>query len=249
MPSKTTLFLFSGLAALIILGSIGYYNPRPETVAVNDGPDTSPPSDSATPVDDIAEKDTKSAQKIVENAMVEEKQGSGDSAPWDSNATAVSVPVPDLNRPLVFPGGYAAERAAQVTEQVVTIVAILKASDNRFNEWMDLAMLRKSIEDYDGAREIWEYVGAIRPGNSLSFANLGMLYGYYLNNPLKAEANLLHAIENEPRFFDFYTRMTDFYIEVTHDKNKSIDFLDRSIQKYPEWTELKDLKEHVAQTQ
>ncbi len=250
MPQKTTLFLLGGVA-LIFLG-VGYYNFRSEPIAIDDSKDAQ--TGSVIPwSDDVAEKEAQEAEKTVSSggkpisgAVLEtEKQGSESTAPWNTNAPAVSMPVPNLDRPIVFPGGYSAERAKKVTEQIPVLTAILKESSNRFNEWMDLAMLRKSIEDYEGAREIWEYAGAIRPANSLSFANLGTLYGYYLKNPIKAEANLLHAIENEPLFLNYYTRMADFYLEVIEDKEKAVTFLDRTIEKYPEWTELKELREHV----
>ncbi|MBI2049237.1 MAG: hypothetical protein HYT29_02290 [Parcubacteria group bacterium] len=153
------------------------------------------------------------------DAVIETGNTNGGRSPIAGSVSAVAtIPVPGLNRPIVFPGGYSAEEAEEITGQIAILVDALKTDSNRFNEWIDLGMLRKSIEDYGGAREAWEYASAIRPGNSLSFVNLGMLYGYYLREPLKAEANLLHAIENEPRFLDFYARMTDFYVEVMNDR-------------------------------
>jgi len=251
MSQKTTLFLLGGLMAAALLVT-GYYKFKPDVVAVNDDEDIQ--TENTAPMENDAQekqepkKDTSPSGNSASGALIKtEKQGSESTAPWNTNAAAVSAPVPDLDRPIVFPGGYFAERATEVTKQINDLTAILKGSNNRFNEWMDLALLRKSIEDYEGARDIWEYVGAIRPKNAISFANLGSLYAYYLGNPLKAEANFLHAVENEPRFLDWYVRTVDFYTEVMGSKGKAVDFLGRSIQKYPEWTELQDLRTHISQ--
>lgn len=70
--------------------------------------------------------------------------------------------------------------------------------DINFRAYMEAASVKKGVGDYEGAREIWEYVNEKRPNNSVSFANLGDLYGNFLKNPEKAEKNYLTAIENDP---------------------------------------------------
>ncbi len=157
-----------------------------------------------------------------------------------------NMSVPNLDRSVVFESGYSIEQREKIEGQVKILTDALKIDPDRFNEWTDLGLLLKSSGDYEGARQAWEYAGAMRPENSLSFSNLGVLYGYYLNKPLKAEANLLHAIENEPLFLNHYMRLTDFYLEVMKNKNAALGFLNRSIAKYPEWEDLKKLKEGIA---
>ena len=240
MSQKIQTFFWIGITLLVVAG-IGYYNIKPDMsdIAVVDeeipiviADDNSEKQDNIDKTDDI---------------VVESGDTNNERKPIAGNVNAVAaIPVPDLDRPVIFPGGYSAEKAEEVAGQISILTDAIKADNDLFNEWLDLGMLRKSIEDYEGARQAWEYASAIRPGNSLSFVNLGMLYGYYLREPLKAEANLLHAIENEPRFLDFYARMTDFYIEVMNDKDKALGFLGRSIAQYPEWEDLKTLRGYVT---
>lgn len=71
---------------------------------------------------------------------------------------------------------------------------------DRFNSWMRLGLLKHTFCDWEGARDIWEYASVLRPKNSLSFGNLGSLYADKLNDPVRAEANYLKAIENEEAF-------------------------------------------------
>lgn len=239
MSNKTRTFIFI-VAALIVVGGIGYYNIKSDITADADI------SGIVANGDKEAENETETSNKAGASTAVK-TDSKEEKIPIVGKVSAVAaIPVPDLDRPVIFPGGYSVEDAKEITGQVAILAGALKVDSNRFNEWLDLGMLRKSIEDYEGAREAWEYASAIRPGNSLSFVNLGMLYGYYLREPLKAEANLLHAIENEPRFLDFYARMADFYIEVMKDKGKAADFLDRAIEKYPEWIGIKDLKDYIV---
>jgi len=70
--------------------------------------------------------------------------------------------------------------------------------DINFRSYMEAASVKKGVGDYEGARDIWEYVNEKRPKNSVSFANLGDLYANFLKNPVRAEQNYLKAIENDP---------------------------------------------------
>lgn len=70
--------------------------------------------------------------------------------------------------------------------------------DIDFNAYMSAASVKKGVGDYEGARDIWEYVNSVRPKNSISFGNLGDLYANFLKNLPKSESNYLRAIENDP---------------------------------------------------
>ena len=61
----------------------------------------------------------------------------------------------------------------------------LKKDSDNLENWLVLGVYRKIIGDYEGAKEVWEYAGAVRPQNSVSFNNLGELYAYYLKNNKK----------------------------------------------------------------
>jgi|SRR3989344_1895042 len=255
MP-KTTQFILSAAILVAALG-VGYYNVR------------SLPSGGTTATNgDIIPNATDSISKergITEETLGEEtlttpsfgygqqtdivldtqsQKPSGESS-WGS-APEVSVPVPDFNRPPLFSADIKEEEKEQAANEIENLADTLRSDSNHFNAWKELGLLLKSIGDYEGARQAWEYASAIRPEQSLTFANLGVLYGYYLHEPLKAEANLLHAIENEPRFLDLYARMTDFYLEVAKSKEKALGFLDRSIAKYPDWEDIKTLRGYVV---
>ena len=88
---------------------------------------------------------------------------------------------------------------------------IVKENPDFLTGWLEVGLLKKIIGDYEGARDAWEYAGIIRPGNSVSFANLGELYWRYLPNYVKSEANFKTSIKNKPDDPSVYVSLSDLY--------------------------------------
>lgn len=152
-------------------------------------------------------------------------------------------PAPDLNRPAIFPPEMESERRAAAEKQINDLKVALRGDSGALSSWIELGLLWKSIGDYEGARQAWEYASVIRPKNFLSFRNLGVLYGYYLNEPAKAEKNFLQAIENDPNMTEGYQLLADFYVEVLQNRDKALAFLRQSVTKNPTNTELREFSE------
>ncbi|MDP3726129.1 MAG: hypothetical protein Q8R36_02940 [bacterium] len=142
-------------------------------------------------------------------------------------------PIPNLARPAQVPASTPEAQKNEITNKINIITALLRADPNLFNEWLDLGLLRKSIEDYEGAKEAWEYASLLRPKNSLSFSNLGMLYGYYIKNPLLGEKNHLKAIENDSKLPYLYMQVADFYMEVLNQPARAREILQKGLQMIP----------------
>lgn len=182
----------------------------------------------------------KQTQDIVEIDAVdgEDFSGQGFSIEVSEESNSVSqktpslIPVPDLNRSVRIPPSMEFQKE-EIMKQINDILALLNDDSGLFNQWMDLGLLYKAIEDYEGAREAWEYASSIRPKNSISFGNLAVLYGYYLKNPALAEKNYLKSIENDPKLPHYYVRAADFYLEVLKDKEKARKILEKGLQEIP----------------
>ena len=87
----------------------------------------------------------------------------------------------------------------------------VKADPSYFNGWIQVGLLKKTIGDFVGARDAWEYAGVIQPLNSTSFANLGELYWHYLQDYLKAEENFKISIKNKPTDPLTYISLAELY--------------------------------------
>mgnify|MGYP001580558355 CR=1 FL=1 len=105
------------------------------------------------------------------------------------------------------------------------LAAILNANPKGgvgVDDWIAIGVIKKFFNDYEGARDVWEYAGVLYPKNGLSFANLGNLYGFYLGDATKAEANFLRAIENDPYQVGYYINLADFYSHVLTSKKSEV---------------------------
>ena len=94
----------------------------------------------------------------------------------------------------------------------------VKENPDFFDGWIQLGLLKKTIGDFVGARDAWEYAGIIRPKNSLSFANLGELYWRYLHLYPQAEINFQASIKNNPSDPGTYVSLSELYFYSLKDK-------------------------------
>jgi tetratricopeptide (TPR) repeat protein len=117
---------------------------------------------------------------------------------------------PKLNRPITYPEFYFPEAVAIM--EVKLADAIAAAEENgEFGDWIDLATLYHQIEDFEGARIIYEYLNEVYPTNSISFLNLANLHYLFLREYEKAEILFRKAIDNSPGSEVAYTSFHDLY--------------------------------------
>lgn len=115
-----------------------------------------------------------------------------------------------------FGQGFSApqERIDKQRRDLTLLVGVLTAEPRGaegVNDWITLGSIKKFFNDYEGAKDVWEYAGILYPGNALSFANLGYLYGFYLGDAVKAEDNFRRAIGNDPYQPSYYIGLADLY--------------------------------------
>lgn len=126
------------------------------------------------------------------------------------------------------------------TTEFNALVADLQIDPDNFSAWMNLGQLKKNVGDYRGAEAIWLHVNEIRPGNSVSFNNLGDLYANFLNEYDKAETQFLIAIENstgEDIGVAYYRSLHDLYLNQLQDEVKLEQLLVRAIEMIPDSAE------------
>jgi tetratricopeptide (TPR) repeat protein len=103
------------------------------------------------------------------------------------------------------------EQKKRIYETLQSHALAVKGDPNYFNGWIQIGLLKKTIGDFEGARDAWEYAGVIQPGNSLSFANLGELYWRYLHLYSKSEENLKISIKHKPDDTQTYVTLAELY--------------------------------------
>lgn len=99
----------------------------------------------------------------------------------------------------------------------------VKENPSFFNGWIQLGLLKKTIGDFEGARDALEYASLIRPENSVSFANLGELYWRYLRVYTQAEINFKTSIKNDPSDPGTYVSLSELYFYSLKEKSDLAD--------------------------
>ncbi|MEK7554772.1 MAG: tetratricopeptide repeat protein [Patescibacteria group bacterium] len=139
------------------------------------------------------------------------------------------ISAPDLDRNIHITAPLSEENKKKAREEIDRLVAALKEDPDSYNDWLSLALYWKMIGDYDGAREIWEYLAETRPGEAVSLHNLGNLYANELHDFAKAEQYYLEAIKRRPEFDYLYYAVYEFYRYYVKDLVKAKQILDQAI--------------------
>ena len=126
-----------------------------------------------------------------------------------------------------IPAGDAAK-----TKELKDLSLQLKSEPNYLQGWLQLGILRKFLEDYEGASLAWQYASAIRPADYVAFNNLGDLYHFYLKDFAKAEKYIKQAISVKPDFIPGYKNLFDLYaLSYTEKSSQAVPILLEGIQK------------------
>ena len=150
-----------------------------------------------------------------------------------------SLSFPSLERPVNIPSVFTGEARVQMQMQLDKVIAILKKDRTDSNAWLDLALYRKMIHDYEGAREIWEFLITAGSTSSVIYANLGELYHLYLKDFPKSEFNYKKAIAGDPARAALYLGLHELYrYSYKQDSTLAADVLKEGIKKNPNAIEL-----------
>ena len=118
---------------------------------------------------------------------------------------------PSLTRDVVFSEPMPPEAQVLIEKKIADLQTSLRQDPTSVSEWFDLAIQYKTIGDYEGAREIWEFVGEEIPDNPVVFGNLGNLYHLYIRDFPEAEKNFRKAIGNSPQAPIGYLNLHELY--------------------------------------
>lgn len=141
-------------------------------------------------------------------------------------------------------------KLAEYQERMAAAKVNRAMSEDGFNfrAFMEAGSIKKGVGDWEGARDIWEYVNVKRPKNSVSFANLGDLYANFLKDPIKAEQNFLKAIENDPSDPGYVRNLLELYeYQMPNKLGFSEQVFTKAIEKNPDKAEFWLLLAHFEE--
>ncbi|PIQ92342.1 MAG: hypothetical protein COV70_00780 [Parcubacteria group bacterium CG11_big_fil_rev_8_21_14_0_20_39_22] len=169
---------------------------------------------------------------------------SGDGDITVERVDDIGVEKPDLNRKITYLDYFSEDVIATLDAQIKETKNNLAENPTSFEDWVNMGLHYKFVNDYEGSRQVWEYLGALYPDTFLPFGNLGNLYGYYLNQPEKAIENYERAIENSKSMSQWYFELASFYSQSLKNDAKALDVAKLGLSRNPENEKLKELVEH-----
>jgi len=157
-------------------------------------------------------------------------------------SSADEVLRPKLDRVIVIPERFSPEAEAILRKNIDTLKTQLKGDPNSFQAWSDLANQYKILDDFEGAREIWEYLSIAAEGNTVSKINLANLYHYQLRDYEKSEAIFRDVIAMNGQIVEAYTGLHELYrYSFKTPTTLAIDVLKEGITAIPDSIDLRML--------
>ncbi len=144
-----------------------------------------------------------------------------------------SIKTPSLSRPIAVPDPFGVEGKVLILGRFMKVIDVLQKNPESMEDWLSLGILRNQINDFVGAKEVWEYLIAVFPKNPIAYGNLANLYVFDLKDPVKAEATFKKAIEVGPDQIQVYGNFSEFYRFVLKNDEKAKAVLKIGIEKNP----------------
>lgn len=136
-----------------------------------------------------------------------------------------------IAKPVVFNTTLTDAKKQEIVKQIEELKKQITTNYDTDLPWLMLGNYLKSLKDYDGTIEAWNFLATIRPKGYLAFHNLGSLYGFELRNYSKSEENFLKAIKNNASNIDAYSQLVAVY--ETYKPEKIEQFLLSGIKSNP----------------
>ncbi len=142
--------------------------------------------------------------------------------------------MPNVDRGVTFSASVPSEVRTLINSKVAEIVARLKADPLRSADWFNLGILYHSANDFQGEKEVWEFLIKVAPTDSTSYENLGKLHHFSIPDFPKAELNFKKAITLNPESINSYLELFQLYkYSYKVETSASIDILKEAATKFP----------------
>lgn len=195
---------------------------------------------------DTKKNDTKSADERNATSTEDILSNLGVNMTGDGKVEVVSMEekklpkAPSLNRSTEYKNTLAPEIKTAVLSQMNKTIEALKANNADFNSWIMLGVHRKTIGDYEGAKEAWDYAKLLAPNEVVSYNNLADLYHYYLKDYKKSEENWKKVVALKPDYIQGYRGLVELYkYSMTSNLGETPVVLKVGISKNPDSIDLK----------
>jgi tetratricopeptide (TPR) repeat protein len=150
-----------------------------------------------------------------------------------------SAEKPDLERPLAFPEVFPEEARTIAEQKYATLKQQLITDPDDASAWLDLAILYKTVSDYEGAVLVWKYLASVNPQDSISTHNLGNTYHLFLKKYPESEKYYKEAIARDPNQSLYYVGLHELYrYSYKQESDLAVKTLEEGLTKIPNSPEI-----------
>src|SRR3989338_6703251 len=142
------------------------------------------------------------------------------------------------------PSSPASDTSATSSGEAKLVQSIKKSPENGAL-WAEFGLKRKGIEDYEGAKEAYEYALKLMPNNAMVADSLGVIHGDYLKDYTKAVRYFRLAIDIDPSANYRYMRLFELYRYALKDNGKAKAILEEGLRAIPNEPSFQALLETV----
>jgi tetratricopeptide (TPR) repeat protein len=202
--------IFAGVFILALIIFVAFYiyndlNPTLEKPVIS--------SDSKPSVEEPISIDiSKPSQKDGYTVKVDTTNGTTTAPLNIPKMPNLSLKITDYNRldPAVF---------KSTSENIAILTKELGSDSKNKLKWLELAIYRKILGDYEASAEILNYAAVLWPNDYVIYNNLADLYQFYSKNYSLAEKNWLKTIALNRSHIDAYKNLYSLYSELYKEKS------------------------------
>lgn len=124
-----------------------------------------------------------------------------------------SAHTPDLERSVHFGVNVAETQQPDLRSKINIVRERLMLDKSRADDWFTLAVLYHGANDFDAARDVWEFLLKVidAPQSAVLYDNLGKLYKFDLKDFPKSEKYFKESINANPTSLSPYTELFELY--------------------------------------
>lgn len=142
--------------------------------------------------------------------------------------------MPSLDYKVVFSASVPASVRPALSAKIEGFQKSLKEDPMRADDWYDLALWYHSANDFQAAKEVWEFLTRVVPNDTTAYDNLGKLHHFDLKDFPKAEEYFTRSITLNPDSPVPYLELHTLYrYSYKQNTTLAVDILETAAKHFP----------------
>ena len=162
------------------------------------------------------------SEPILTDQSATSTKSSFDKTPVGQDRNYKGQPMSFLGKTEIL-SRYPKEFVDNYQQRLATAINMIQKYPEDEVYWIELGIVKKTFDNYLGARDAWEYALLINNRNAVVYYNLGNLYALYLRDFQKAEAYYKTSVVLDPFSAQSYLALAEFYKNFLKEKYDFVD--------------------------